>query len=82
MNQIKTFAKGFVAGFKSFGLTFSNGVNYVLLSAVYFFGVGFTSLTAKLLRKNFLDMSPAKRKSQWVDRKENTESLEDYYRQF
>ncbi len=83
MNALREFLDGFVQGFKNFGKAFSNTINYVLLSFVYFFGVGLTSLFAKLLGKHFLELKPdSERKSYWVDRKIAKQSLEDHKRQF
>jgi len=83
MNFAKEFLEGFVQGFKKFGLKFSNFVNYILLSIVYFFGIGLTSIVAKLLGKNFLDLKPKSRgESYWVIREIKEQTLEDHYRQF
>ena len=83
MTLIKEFLDDFVQGFKNFGKFFSNIVNYALLSFVYFFGVGFTSIFAKLIGKHFLNLkSNSERKSYWIDRKVKKQSLEDNKRQF
>lgn len=58
-----------------------SAINTVLLSIVYFLGIGFVSIIAKIFRKKFLDLTVDKaKKTYWNDVEKK--SLEDYYRQF
>ncbi len=56
-------------------------VNTVLLSIVYFIGVGFTSVSAKLVGKKFLKLEKENTNSYWIDKEQNN-SKESYFRQF
>ncbi len=56
-------------------------VNTVLLSIVYFIGVGFTSISAKLVGKKFLKLEKENTNSYWIDKEQNF-SKESYFRQF
>ena len=74
--------KEFKKGQKKFGEDIAIIINSILLSFVYFVGVGLTSIFAKVFRKNFLELKPDKKiKSYWVDLKLKN-NLEDYYKQF
>lgn len=75
------FFNGFRNGFKDFGGKVTNAVNFILLSIVYFIGVGTTSLFSKLIGKHFLDLKPNK-SSYWVKRKPIKTKIEEHYRQF
>lgn len=57
-------------------------INTVLLSFVYFIGVGITSLIAKAFGKRFLEVKSSKKSSYWSDLNLKRKKLEDYYRQF
>tara|TARA_Y100000310_G_scaffold307622_1_gene349898 strand:- start:399 stop:638 length:240 start_codon:yes stop_codon:yes gene_type:complete len=77
------FFKGIWKGQKAFGEAISSLVNSVLLSIVYFLGVGLTSIFAKILKKQFLEMKIDKnKKSYWTKLDLNEKQLEDYYHQF
>lgn len=81
------FLKGFVSGFKrgqkKFGDSIAAIVNTVLLTVVYVIGVGFTTLFAKIARKEFLEMKTSEStKSYWTELNLGTRKKEDYYRQF
>ncbi|MBD3155411.1 MAG: hypothetical protein GF368_02025 [Candidatus Aenigmarchaeota archaeon] len=80
MEKIKSFLKGFGKGFKKFGEGVSNVVNFVLLTFVYFIGIGITSLFAKIFGKKFLDMKEGE-KSYWKN-KEGEKELKDYKKMF
>ena len=56
-------------------------VNTVLLSIVYFIGVGFTSVSAKLVGKKFLKLEKENVNSYWIDKTQNN-SKESYLRKF
>ena len=81
--EIKIFLKGIKSGQKRFGESIATIVNSVLLSLVYFFGVGITSIFAKISRKHFLDLKLEKSKeSYWEELNLNKEEIEKYYKQF
>jgi hypothetical protein len=56
-------------------------INFILLSIVYFIGVGITSLIAKLFGKIFIK-TKNKKSSYWIDLKLKTKNEDSYYRQF
>ena len=83
MKEIKAFFKGCKNGITNFGHTISTLVNSVLLTIVYFVGVGITAIFAKLLGKHFLQRRLLrKRKSYWCNLNLKKRPLEQYYRQF
>ena len=83
MNSLKLFWKGFVNGSQSFGHIIIGIVNFVLLSLVYFIGVGVTSILAKIFRKHFLKIKLDKKvKSYWEPLDLGKKEMEEYYRQF
>ncbi|MFH0860528.1 MAG: hypothetical protein V1921_04955 [Candidatus Altiarchaeota archaeon] len=75
-------SKDFRRLFQEFGKIVSNAVNYISLTFVYFFGVGFTSLFARLFEKDFLSLRTEDRDSYWEDMNLKQKSFKDYYRQF
>lgn len=80
---MKQFFKGFNIGQRQFGENISIIVNSVLLTFVYFVGVGPTSVVAKIFRKNFLELDIDKKsKSYWSKLNLENKSIDDYYRQF
>ncbi len=77
------FIKGFKAGQKSFGETIAVLVNSILLSFVYFIGVGGTSILAKIFGKHFLDLKINKQaQTYWQDLNLELKDKGDYYKQF
>lgn len=83
MNNFKILLKGFWAGFKSFGYLLGEVVNFILLTLVYFVGVGITSVIAKIFNRHFLALKkPKKPSTYWVDLNLTKEPKENYYRQF
>lgn len=82
MNSLKKFLKGFKKGMHNFGQTIVIVINTVLLTIVYFIGIGLTSIIAKLVGKHFLDISNKDRKTHWSDLNLRKKSIEEYYRQF
>lgn len=76
-----SFFSGFRAGMKNFGQNISIIINTILLFLVYLLGVGFTSIIARLTKKDFLNTSLSK-PSYWVVLDKKTGKKEDYYRQF
>ena len=83
MKTIKAFFKGFMDGTKKFGHVITGIVNFVLLSLVYFIGVGVTSIFAKIFRKRFLNIRLNKKLgSYWEPLNLSKKPQEEYYRQF
>jgi len=77
------FLKDLKKGQKQFGGDISQVINFILLTIVYFVGVGLTSIFAKLFGKHFLELKIDKNmESYWSDLNLNKKSIEDYYRQF
>jgi len=79
---LREFVSGFRSGFHAFGNGVAMVVNTILLGAVYFLAVGLTSLFARLMKKEFLDVSMPDRKSYWEELNLEKSDDEDYYRQF
>lgn len=83
MNRIKHFLLGFKKGMQNFGKSITAIVNSVLLAIVYFIGVGFASVLAKLLRKHFFETEISeKRNTYWSDLDLKKKPIDEYYRQF
>ena len=80
---IKHFAEGFKEGQKSFGESIAIIVNSALLTIVYFFGVGLTSIFAKVFRKHFL-LTKIEKNSEtyWDDLNLGKKPMKEYFRQF
>jgi len=57
-------------------------VNFILLSIVYFIGVGLVSISAKIFRKHFLELKRQNKSSNWDEHKVTKQPLEKYYRTF
>jgi len=73
----------FLGGFRMFGRCVGLIVNSILLTIVYIFGVGLSSLLAKLFKKHFLDLKTKEENSTyWMNLNLRKKSLKDYYRQF
>ena len=75
------FLKDIKAGTKIFGDDIASIVNFILLTIVYFFGVGLTSLVAKISGKHFLELK-TKKSSYWSKLNLSKGKKEEYYRQF
>lgn len=82
MKNENLFVKGFKTGFRTFGYKVTDVINFILLSVVYFVGVGVTSLAAKATKKKFLELKQRNNKTYWKERNLGKQPLEDYYRQF
>jgi len=78
---MKTFFRNFKKGMEEFNSNIIIIVNSVLLSFVYFIGVGITSIFAKLLKKHFLELK-RRRETYWEDSDLKKRPIENYYRQF
>lgn len=80
---MRDFLKGFKQGFKNFGYLITIIVNSILLLIVYCLGVGLTSLVAKIVGKNFLQLNLLKRKNTyWENLNLTKKKREEYLRQF
>jgi hypothetical protein len=74
---------GLFDGFQAFGHTFATLLNFILLSFVYFVGVGLTFVIAKLFGKRFLDLKKSSSlSSYWEDYHLGKKELSSYFRQF
>lgn len=83
MRRAKDFLLGMKDGSSDFGFGVSKVVNFVLLSFVYVFGVGLTSLVARLKGKHFLRMEIDKgAKTYFEDEPIMKKDKEEYFRQF
>lgn len=83
MKNLMLFIKGFRKGFREFGYSVSNVVNFVLLFIVYFTVLGITSIIGKLNGKRFLSLkSERNKKSFWTKRSLEKKTLEDHFKQF
>ena len=83
INLLKSRNKFFIGlkdGFGAIPKFIANVVNFILLSIVYFLGVGPVSVISKLIGKHFLDIK--KTGSTWIDRSKEKIKEEDNYRQF
>lgn len=79
----KDIIEGLKKGFESFGQNIALIVNTALLLIVYIFGVGITSIIAKITGKHFLDVKLDKnRRSYWEESDLKKKDVEEYYRQF
>ncbi|MFH1358686.1 MAG: hypothetical protein ABIH37_02260 [archaeon] len=80
---MKRFFKGFMKGQKAFGNAIALLINTVLLTIVYFIGVGLTSIFARAFHKEFLDEEIKKQdESYWTELNLTKKQRRDYYRQF
>lgn len=81
--MVLIFLKGVTTGFKEFGEVIAWLVSFVLLSLVYFLGVGTTSLLAKIVGKHFLNTKEQKNKKTYYEELNlSKEPKDSYYRQF
>ena len=84
MDNARNLMNAYNPNFIGFNNLIRNTVNFILLSVVYFVGVGPVSLIAKLTGKKFLDLKPTKlhQKSYWKENKVTKQKFEDYTRSF
>lgn len=74
------FFRGIKDGFSTIPKFISNVINLIVLSIVYFLGIGLVSIISKISGKHYLDLK--KSGSTWVDRSKEKKIEEDNYRQF
>ena len=67
---------------ESIAKVISNVINFILLAIVYFIGIGFVAIIAKLFRKHFLELKKQNKKSNWHEHRVEKQPLERYYRTF
>jgi len=79
--MVKNLLKDIKEGYKMFGDDIASIVNFILLTFVYFLGVGITSIVAKISRKHFLELK-TERNSYWSELNLSKRTKEEYYRQF
>jgi large-conductance mechanosensitive channel len=83
MSSFRQFLSGFRRGFSDFGELVTDVVNFVLLSFVYFIGVGLTALFAKASGKHFLSLGKDRKKATyWHEERIGTRQQDSYFRQF
>ena len=83
MNSFLQFINGFKEGQKEFGETIGIIVNSVLLTIVYFVGVGFTFVVSRIFKKRFLDVKLFRdNKTYWSDLNLRKKNINEHYRQF
>ncbi|MBN1645423.1 hypothetical protein JW868_00110 [Candidatus Woesearchaeota archaeon] len=77
------FFKGLKKGTESFSSNITTIINTLLLSIVYFIGVGITSIIARLFGKEFLDLRQSKKiRTYWSTLNLKKKPMDEYYRQF
>ena len=75
--------KPVLAPFEFVGKKVALVVNAVLLTVTYFTTFAATAIIAKIFRKRFLDLKPdQKKKSYWIERKNEDYSKKETYRAF
>ena len=79
MGTLRDFQRGFLGGFRLFGLSISSALNAMMLLIVYVTGIGIASLLGKAKGKRFLDKGISSSGSYWKEIP-NEEGRE--YRQF
>lgn len=80
---MKNYFNGFKKGIKNFGIPIATLVNSLILSAVYFFGLGLSFIVAKSLKKSLLDLEIKNNaESYWQNLDLDCSSAENNYRQF
>jgi glycine/D-amino acid oxidase-like deaminating enzyme len=81
-SNLKMFWEGLVEGKDSFQSHLSSLPNFIILSGIYFVGISFTSLLAKLTKQELLDKDLSSDKSYWKPSTIGNKKMETYYRQF
>lgn len=83
MKIIKKFLKGFQQGIIRGGQNISIIINTILLSFIYFMGIGTIFIIAKFKNKSFLDLELSEKgDSYWSKLSVKSKGIEDYYKQF
>jgi hypothetical protein len=80
---MKQFFKDIQYGQKAFGEDIQSMLNFLILTFIYFVGIGLTSIFAKIFNKHFLDLKIDKNAgTYWQNLEQKNEKMEEYYRQF
>ncbi len=80
---LKNLLAGFLEGLKMFSENIAHLVNVILLSIVYIFAVGITTMIAKFFGKHFLELKIDKNcVSYWSDLNLKRKDLQEYLKQF
>lgn len=75
--------KAFKQGLTEFGLNFNALINLIILTFVYFLGIGLSSIISKVMEKHHLDLKISKnRKSYWVKVDTDSKNISDFLRQY
>jgi len=83
MEKTREFIEGYKEGQKLFGETIASIINSLLLTIVYFIGVGLTSIFSRIFGKRFMDINIDKSSSSyWTDLNLNKKEKREYLRQF
>lgn len=81
--MIKEFFNEIKNGQKNFGEDIQSIINFIMLTFVYFLGVGLTSVFAKIFGKHFLNLNISKAKeTYWQNYDKGNQKMEEYYKQF
>lgn len=73
--------KGFKDGFKRYNTVMYSIINFVLVSIIYFFGVGLSKLIVKLLKIKLLNQDTNKNSS-WEKISYEFETEDDFFNQY
>jgi hypothetical protein len=83
MKSTKKFFEGFKEGCDLFAGNIRVIINTILISIVYIFGIGITSILAKIAGRHFLDMKlSTKRETYWSELGLKRKPVDEYYKQF
>lgn len=75
--------KNWGKGMRTFGKDLGAVINSAILLIMYVFGIGITSVVAKVLKKKFLKLKPTKSElSYWVDLDVKKQDPDEFYKQF
>jgi len=81
--MVKEFFRGIKKGQKNFGEDIQSIINFIMLTFVYFLGVGITSIFARIFNKHFLNLKISKEKeTYWQNNNKKDVKMEEFYRQF
>lgn len=81
--MIKGLLKNIKEGQKIFGEDIASIINFLLLSIVYFVGVGITFIFARVFGRHFLQLKPNRKyETYWSESNLTKKPFEEYYRQF
>jgi hypothetical protein len=79
--MIAKILSGFKSGLETFNLIMFTPVSAILVSIIFFFGVGTASLMVKLSKTTLFNQHPSK-KSSWTDIDYEYKEKESFFRQY